>query len=436
MPETEDSISLKSQISQLTSFYPQLTALSNSAAQFSSLASASPQTIAYLKTLGDHGVIAENQYAFIRSDPLLHEYYIAFNQAVSSAVLACQSIDSGMVSNAQKSKGETVMSCVQIAAGASGLPGASIAAGLFAFLVKLPNDVVRVKCVRRVTVAFPSVDSHKFIEILARELTILLQDEIRSISVASETARCAAWETIRRKIEWFQTLRNATAVQTFGSSHASVILNTLMGTDPAVAVQYGDIAKLIKCVMADKCDNVSVQLDAVRNGRLKLTTSAVQTQSAVHVATSTVASALNVFVPVNNGTVESGYSPVSETESLKAKLAAMEERDRQREERDRLRDEREHVRDAEMFALREESEKQKRIASALQKDVGKLSPKSDSTIGSNMDDRVHLHEARIANVNVAIDELIVQHELSKQDAAEKDEIIAEMAKRLAALESK
>eukprot|EP01034_Spumella_vulgaris_P036691 gene36691-45260_t len=392
-----------------------------------SLASASPQTIDYLKTLGDNGVIAEQQYTFIRSDPLLHQYYIAFNQAVSSAVLACQSINSGMVSDSRVSNSEQIMSYIDMVAGASGLPGCvSIATGICSFLVKLPNDALRAKSVSKVTTAFPSVDSHKFIEILSRELTILQQNEIRSIAT-SETVRRSAWEKIKRTVEWLQTLDNATAVQTFASSHASILLDKLMLTDPAVTVQHSDITRLIEWIVADRSVSVTDQLKAARKGDLTFAPSHIEQVGTVRVSSRTVANV--VTVPVTNS---AQFSP-NETESLKAQLAAMEER--------------EQVRDAEITALRQESEKQKRIAAALQKDVGKLSPKDNSTVGSGgkvhtmmpkptsatsqgskLDDKVHLHEARIEHANVAIGDIIVQ-------LNEKDEIIAELSRKVAALEN-
>eukprot|EP01034_Spumella_vulgaris_P024803 gene24803-31184_t len=332
----------------------------------SSLASASPQTIAYLKTLGDTGVIAEQQYAYILSDPHLHAFYIAFNQAVSSAVLACQTINSGMVADSRVSKGETIMSYIDMAANASGFPGVSIATGICSFLVKLPNDALRVKSVSRVSTAFPSVDSHKFIEILARELTILQQDEIRSVAT-SEPVRRTAWEKVKRTVEWLQTLDNATPVQAYGSSLASALLNKLLSTDPAKTIQQADLNKLALWATGgtpSSLMSIITKMTNIRKGggmTLKPSSDSVSGWSASQASPTSFTN-----------------SDSSETDSLKAKLAALEAREQEREERDQLRDQ--HLSTLqEQHASREaESKKQKRELHALKKDIQKLSPKESS----------------------------------------------------------
>ena len=166
------------------------------------LADASPQSILFLRSMGEAAALAEQQYSIIRADPALHEYYLYVNQSLSSAVLACQSITSGMIDNDQVSTVENLAQNLDLAAEAVGLLGAPLLTGIARYLISLPFVHERNKAVANVVYCFPSIDSHKFIEMLARELAIYIKDStafVEAVKAQRESTQKESTNTTKKK---------------------------------------------------------------------------------------------------------------------------------------------------------------------------------------------------------------------------------------------
>jgi hypothetical protein len=212
-----------------------------------SLAQASPLTIECLKQFGESAALAEQQYDRIRRDPTVYEYYLFFIQSVSSAVLACQTIASGFVDDARLSAAENIMQGIDTAAQAVSWMGAPIVTGIGRALVGLANKIDRQRTIRRITTYFPTVDSHKYIEILARELSILLWKDIHA--VFRETKKVSKYDILNRvmrAVEWLDTATNLSVVQGLACSHAARLVDALMRTEPAVVVEYRHVPLLLQ----------------------------------------------------------------------------------------------------------------------------------------------------------------------------------------------
>lgn len=212
-----------------------------------SLANASPLTIDCLKRLGASVAQAEQQYDRIRKDPTVYEYYLFFIQSVSSAVLACQTIASGFVDDARVTSAEQIMGGIDMAAQAVSWMGAPLVTGIGKFLLGLANNFDRQRTIRRITTYFPSVDSHKFIEILARELTILLWKDIHAVLRETKKAsKLSILNRVMRAVEWMNTSTNLSVVQGFACGHASLLIDTLMRSEQPFVVEYSHLPVLME----------------------------------------------------------------------------------------------------------------------------------------------------------------------------------------------
>lgn len=212
-----------------------------------SLAQASPQTIEYLKQFGNRAVLAEKQYNKIKSEPTLHEYYLLFLQSVSSAVLASQSIASDMLEDCRLSTAEQVVGGMQVAANLLGGPfGSPIIIGIGQYLVQLPHKLERQRSIRRITTCFPSVDAHKFIEMVARELTIYLEKEIKAVlRQAKSQTKKSILARVMKAVEWLQTADNLSPVQGYACGHAARLIDTVMKLERPFEVQYEHVPLLM-----------------------------------------------------------------------------------------------------------------------------------------------------------------------------------------------
>ncbi len=78
------STAVYNQISELQLSQPQLLSLlQGSQKQLQTLSQASLQSLEFLSKMGQNGMVAEQQYAYIYADSHLHEFYISFVQAVT-----------------------------------------------------------------------------------------------------------------------------------------------------------------------------------------------------------------------------------------------------------------------------------------------------------------------------------------------------------------
>eukprot|EP01034_Spumella_vulgaris_P022932 gene22932-29110_t len=212
-----------------------------------SLAQASPQVIAYLRTMGDTAVQAEQQYARIVGDPVLHEYYLTFIKSVSSTVLACQALSSNMIADDRVSNSELAANVLDNVASASGLFGVGLVTAVVSYMVKIPNDIERKYTLKRMTNCFPSIDSHKYIEILAREVTILLAADIKTVlRLAKKHSKASIYTMVYKAVEWLATYDNVTPIQSYATMHVALLLDKLMHHEPSFTVQITDIPLLIQ----------------------------------------------------------------------------------------------------------------------------------------------------------------------------------------------
>ena len=228
-----------------------------------SLAQASPLTIECLKQFGASAVQAEQEYDFIRRDPTLYEYYLFFIQAVSSAVLASQSIASGMIDDARLSTAEQVMQGIDVAAQAVSWMGAPLVTGIGKFLIGIPHTLERQRTIRRITTYFPSVDSHKYIEILARELTMFLAKDIRAVlRETKRSSKASILERVMKVVEWMNTATNLSAVQGYACGHAARLIDTMMCCDGAFAVEFQHIPQLMQWASLRDAEEIKVRHEA------------------------------------------------------------------------------------------------------------------------------------------------------------------------------
>lgn len=212
-----------------------------------SLAEASPQVIDFLKNFGNAAYEADQQYQTITKDPSLYEYYITFNKNISGVVVAAQGISSGMVADNRTSNAEQLVNLINSAASATSVFALPLVTSLFALVVKIPNDIDRVRTLKRITTCFPSIDSHKYIEILAREVTMLLAADIRQVlKLAKKHSKASILSMAAKAVEWLRTYDNVTPIQAYANMHSALLLSRMMKHDPPFTVQHTDIPMLIE----------------------------------------------------------------------------------------------------------------------------------------------------------------------------------------------
>jgi hypothetical protein len=122
----------------------------------------------------------------------------------------------------------------------------------------------RQRTIRRITTYFPSVDSHKFIEILARELTLFLAKDIHSVlRETKKQPKQSIVDRVMRVVEWMNTATNLTVVQALACGHAAKLIDKLMRQEAPFAVQFEHIALLLEWVT----DRPREEIDARNDGR-------------------------------------------------------------------------------------------------------------------------------------------------------------------------
>lgn len=457
---------ISAHMQSMLSLQPQLLSLLSSSQRLQTLSQASPQTLQHLRSLGDSGQLSDKQNAYILSDPALQEYFVSFIQAVTSAVLASQTIASRMVADTRTSLIEKcsefisfdkVADWMHLAGSSVGIPFASIATGICKYFIQLPYDIARTHAIQRVTKAFPSVSSHQLIETLARELTLLMQDEIRSIA-SSPTLQRTLWEKAKRAWEWLQTYDNATSVAAYAATHATMLIAGLCKCEePPFTVQLCDLERLIMWAIdnRDRIGDFAVAelLVKVRAGDLLCEKDGNQP-----VITSTTMSStqLSMTVEYNHTAVSAATSTSSIQETtvqvasksetiaaLMAEVAAMKERERQREEEHAALLELQRQRDAENAFQKSESEKSKKKLEAMEKQMKKLSVISDVFGRGEMltaQNQESMHEVLSKHLDksarafavvdqLVVDMLIVKEHVSLDDTRVDTQSVKEAAKK-------
>lgn len=278
VPCNDDSSMVAHALNTWLSHAAELDSVLANKSQLPSLSSISPQTLQYLKSIGDAGVVAEMQIHYITQRPELREYYTAVIKYISGTLLASLSISSGMVANSSQSFAEQVASALDSVVGAVGGGfGVSLATGLLNFLVKTKNDIDRTNYVRRITTSFPSVDSQKFVEILSRELCLLQEDSIVEVHFAAMATKSTLWDKISTAVEWLSTYDNASSVQQLAYCHSGMLIDRLMRCEPPAVVQsLNDVNQLIKWALnSDTINDKSIDelLQDLRSSKTSTTRS-------------------------------------------------------------------------------------------------------------------------------------------------------------------
>ncbi len=135
------------------------------------LAEASPQTLNYLRILGDNGSQAEVQYATIHSNPALASYYTTLNRSITSTLMASQSIFSGMV-DASHGTAVQLLSIANSAAKSTNIPALPLLTGIMKLVGETIEARGRQKIINRLTTRTPTLQHYAIIEMMARELTL------------------------------------------------------------------------------------------------------------------------------------------------------------------------------------------------------------------------------------------------------------------------
>lgn len=206
------------------------------------LAAASPQTIRYLETLGDSGTQAETQYNHIRSSDELYSYYNTLNRSLTSTLMASHSIFSGMVGDDRSCTSTQLLSLANSAAKSTGIPGVSLITGIIKFLGNEMESREKQQTLNRITARFPTTRHYALIEIFARELTLQQAD---IIGEAHKQTPKGIMEKAMGMVRWLQADDIDTPVKALATSHAASLLDTIMQTDPAIAIEPHDIPMLM-----------------------------------------------------------------------------------------------------------------------------------------------------------------------------------------------
>lgn len=138
----------------------------------------SPHLVASLQTLGTNAYIHAQQLQYINARPPLKDFYVYFHRSLSTSVLALQALLSKMVADGRESTVESMVGNVDTLANASNIAAIPLLTGILQQLVKLPMDIHRNWVVQQVTLYFPSLESHRLLEMLAQRVTLLHQTEI------------------------------------------------------------------------------------------------------------------------------------------------------------------------------------------------------------------------------------------------------------------
>lgn len=138
----------------------------------------SPHLVASLQTLGTNAYIHAQQLQYINGRPPLKDFYVYFHRSLSTSVLALQALLSKMVADGRESTVESMVGNVDTLANASNIAAIPLLTGILQQLVKLPMDIHRNWVVQQVTLYFPSLESHRLLEMLAQRVTLLHQTEI------------------------------------------------------------------------------------------------------------------------------------------------------------------------------------------------------------------------------------------------------------------
>lgn len=219
-----------------------------SLAQFAS--SASSDVLSYLSQFGQQQQQSREEMDYILQHPALTDFYLYFHRSVSTTILGFQTLFSQLVVDNRQSQGEQITEMIDSLAQSSNIAAIPLITGILKEVVKFPNDTQRSQVLNKVTKCFPSVDSHRILEVLARELTLEERDFIQQTMRMTKTMsnQTAVLQTLKRSAGWlYETfvLRGEESqyysfnpVQALATTYASQLLDKLMLVPVKKANQY------------------------------------------------------------------------------------------------------------------------------------------------------------------------------------------------------
>jgi chaperonin cofactor prefoldin len=207
-----------------------------------------PSVIQFLGRFGMKEEEAEREFAYLQSHPPLLEYYYTFIRSLTGAAMASQCVFSQLVKDGRE--GESTAECISkgfsVVLSSSSLPGANMIGALSEYLGKMIGDIDRKKSIERLSKTFPSSSSLSCIEILGRQITLMQEEEITSLSLSSSSASASGKKfsdsSLKKKMtstwKWLNNggiLRNE--IESYAEEQVAGLLEKIMSNDLSLSLE-------------------------------------------------------------------------------------------------------------------------------------------------------------------------------------------------------
>jgi hypothetical protein len=213
-----------------------------------SLSQMNPSVIQFLGRFGMKEEEAEREFAYLQSHPPLLEYYYSFIRSLTGAAMASQCVFSELVKDGREgsSSAENIGGLFSLLLQSSSLPGANMIGALCQFLGKKIGDIDRKKSIERLSKTFPSSSSLSCIEILGRQITLMQEEEISSLSLSSSSASASdkkfSDSSLKKKmtstLKWLNNggiQRNE--IESYAEEQVACLLEKIMSSDPSLSLE-------------------------------------------------------------------------------------------------------------------------------------------------------------------------------------------------------
>lgn len=205
-------------------------------------ASTSSDVLTYLGHFGSQLHQHRQAMDFILQHPVLTDFYLYFHRSVSTTILGFQTLYSQMVVDNRSSQAEQITGMLDNLAQSSNIAAIPLITGILQEIVKLPQDIHRTQVLNHITKCFPSVDSHRYLESLARELTVeealVIQRTYRAAMAQQASQRSKILRVLQQAAGWlYETvllrgeeseMYSMNPVQALAIAYASRLLDGLM----------------------------------------------------------------------------------------------------------------------------------------------------------------------------------------------------------------
>jgi hypothetical protein len=205
-------------------------------------ASTSSDVLTYLGHFGSQLHQHRQAMDFILQHPVRTDFYLYFHRSVSTTILGFQTLYSQMVVDNRSSQAEQITGMLDNLAQSSNIAAIPLITGILQEIVKLPQDIHRTQVLNHITKCFPSVDSHRYLESLARELTVeealVIQRTYRAAMAQQASQRSKILRVLQQAAGWlYETvllrgeeseMYSMNPVQALAIAYASRLLDGLM----------------------------------------------------------------------------------------------------------------------------------------------------------------------------------------------------------------